>query len=167
MRRRAFSLMLYAMALLPCLLVSNAAQAFILETLNEQRVNFMDYVEDDRWTLVMIWATDCIPCEEQKPALEAFYQKHSAAGEASVLGLVLDGRENREEMEKLNELHNPTYTNLVLLADVFHDQFQTLVGKDFRTTPTFLVFDNKGGFRGTFNGYLPFEQVSGLISTQN
>ncbi|MFK7992693.1 MAG: TlpA family protein disulfide reductase [Granulosicoccus sp.] len=155
-----------AVVLSLCLCISHVTHAFQLQALDESRVNLMDYVNKDRWTLVMFWATDCIPCEEQKPALEAFHRQHSASL-ATVVGVAIDGMENREEIDKLNKLHDPSYPNLVVFTDVFHRQYKELVGKPFRTTPTFLVFDSKGQLQGNLYGYIDFDALTQHIATQN
>lgn len=166
MKIRAYRRHLQVMVLMACLIVSNLVHAFQLQALDEQRVNLMDYVGDERWTLVMFWATDCIPCEEQKPALEAFHRQHSDSI-ASVVGVAIDGMENRDEIDKLNKLHDPSYPNLVVFTDVFHRQYQELVGKPFRTTPTFLVFDSNGQLQGNLYGYIDFDALTQHITTQN
>lgn len=166
MNKRAYRGFSRVLALMVCMMAGNAVQAFQLQALDEQRVNLMDYVGDGRWTLVMFWATDCIPCEEQKPALEAFHQQHSPAL-ASVVGVAIDGMENRVEIDKLNALHDPSYQNLVVFSDVFHRQYEELVGKPFRTTPTFLVFDADGQLQGNLYGYIDFDALTRHITAQN
>ncbi|MFK8083083.1 MAG: TlpA family protein disulfide reductase [Granulosicoccus sp.] len=166
MNKRLHHHLLLLLALLPVLLLSHPLHAFQLQSMDEERVNLLDYVGNDRWTLVMFWATDCVPCEEQKPALEAFHQQHGDAV-ASVVGVAIDGMENRDEIDKLNQLHDPSYPNLVVFTDVFHRQYQELVGKPFRTTPTFLVFDAQGELQGNLYGYIDFEALSRHIVAQN
>lgn len=166
MKKRTYSRFSLMMALLSCLLAGNSAQAFQLQALDEERVNLMDYVGDGRWTLVMFWATDCIPCEEQKPALEAFHQQLSP-NQASVVGVAIDGMENKVEIDKLNKLHDPSYPNLVVFTDVFYRQYQELVGKPFRTTPTFLVFGPNGQLQGNLYGYIDFDALTRHVTAQN
>jgi len=148
-----------------CLLLCNIAQAFQLQSMDASRVNLMDYMGDDSWTVVMFWATDCIPCEEQKPALEAFHQKHKN-GIAKVVGVVIDGMESKSEIDVIMNHHAPTYPNLVAFNDVFHRQYNELVGRPFRTTPTFLVFDPTGTLQGNLYGYIDFEALSQHVSQQ-
>ena len=154
--------------LLVLVLWAGTAQAFelILENLDKERVFLHDYVGDGRWTIVMLWATDCIPCEEQKPAFEAFHQQHKDT-DASVLGIATDGLGNESEVYKLIELHQPTYPNLVALSDVFPRQYQELVGKQFRVTPTYLVFSPQGDLWGSISGDMNFDDLSQFVSAQN
>ena len=161
---RRFFLML---SLVTCLAVNIPVHAFQLQSLDEQRVDLLDYVGDEHWTVVMFWSTDCIPCEEQKPALEAFHQRHTSNGTASVVGVAIDGMENRVDIDKLNALHKPSYPNLVVFTDVFHRQYKELVGKPFRITPTFLVFDSAGQLQGNLYGYIDFDALSQHITAHN
>lgn len=142
------------------------AQAFLLESLDKERVDLLDYVGDGRWTVIMFWSTDCVSCEEQKPAFEAFHQKHKD-NVAKVMGIALDGMENESGIQKLIDLHQPSYTNLVVYTDVFYRQYEELVGKPFRITPTYLIFDSQGKIEGTVYGYMDFDALADHITTQN
>lgn len=148
------------------LLASGGAQAFQLQDMDGERVNLLDYVGDGSWTLMMFWATDCVACEEQKPALEAFHHLHR--GEvAKVVGVVTDGFEKKDEIDKLMALHDPSYPNLVVFTDVFRRQYQELTNKPFRVTPTFLVFGPDGQLRGNLYGYIDFNAISQHVTSQN
>lgn len=145
---------------------SGGAQAFQLQDLDEQRVNLLDFVDEGRWTVVMFWATDCIPCEEQKPALELFHQRFSPET-ASVVGVAIDGVEMMDEILKINEHHQPSYPNLVAFSDVYQRQYEELVGKPFRITPTYLIFDQTGKLHGNVYGNLDLDDLAGYIAAQN
>ena len=173
MQRSLFSLWAQRLLFMACLsvvlastLVSTTANAFLLQNMDEQRVELMDYLDDDRWTLVMFWRRDCVQCEEQKPAFEAFYQQHKNLN-ATVLGIATDGMEYKDDIDALIAYNKPTYPNLVVFTDVFHRQYQELVGKPFRATPTFLLFDPQGNVRGSLFGYINFEEIAGYISSQS
>lgn len=142
---------------------SQMSHAFLLETMDRQRVDLTDYIANDRWTLMMFWATDCVACEEQKPALEAFY-RNNLDGAATVVGIATDGVEFQEQIEKLNKLHNPSYPNFMAYSDVFRRQYEELAGKEFRITPTFLLFDADGNLHGRKYGYLDFSGLQQLVS---
>jgi len=146
-----------AIALVLCL--PSRALAFQLQAMDESRVNLMDYVSDDKWTVVMFWSTDCFVCEEQKPALETFHLENRSTL-AEVVGVATDGMEKRGEIERLNQLHNPSYPNLVAFSDVFLRQFEELVGKPYRASPTFVIFDPQGNVFGRLFGYVDFEALA-------
>ena len=150
-------------ALASMLLGTGLVHAFQLQSMDASRVDLNDYVGGGRWTLVMFWSTDCIPCEQQKPMIEAFHHDHEAV-DARVVGIALDGMEAREEIEKLVERHNPSYPNLVVFTDVFHRQFKELTGKDFRATPTYLLFDPSGNLAGTRTGMIERAALEAVVA---
>ena len=144
---------------------AGSAQAFQLQSLDERRVDLLDYVVEGRWTVVMFWATDCIPCEQQKPALEEFHQKYSP-DTTSVVGVAIDGFDMIDEIRKINAHHQPSYPNLVAFNDVYQRQYEELVGKPFRITPTYLIFDKAGQLHGNVYGNLDLDDLAGYIAAQ-
>lgn len=151
---------------LVAMVLSVTASAFQLQSLNAERVDLTDYLVDDRWNLVMFWSIDCIPCEQQKPMIEEFHQTHQQK-DAVVLGVALDGMENKDEINVLIEKHDPSYPNLVVFTDVFHRQFKEMTGHDFRATPTYLLFTPEGELAGTRVGPIEREMIEEIVSSKN
>lgn len=146
-------------------LFASHTHAFQLQSLEADRVNLDEYVGDGRWTLVMFWSTDCIPCEQQKPMLEEFHQDHHKT-RAAVVGIALDGMENKAGIDELIELHDPSYPNLVVFTDVFQRQFKELTGKDFRATPTYLLYTPDGQLAGSRAGPIERDFIEGIIASK-
>ena len=155
--------LLVSLTLVSMLLGTGFAHAFQLQSMDASRVDLNDYVGGGRWTLVMFWSTDCIPCEQQKPMIEAFHHDHEAV-DARVVGIALDGMEARAEIQKLVDRHNPSYPNLVVFTDVFHRQFKELTGKDFRATPTYLLFDPSGELAGARTGMIERAELEAVVT---
>lgn len=153
--------------LLACalLLAGSNASAFQLQAMDKSRVNLLNYVGDGSWTLVMFWSTDCIPCEEQKPMIEDFHRTHRASN-AKVVGIALDGMENYEGIKKLVDYHDPSYPNLVVFTDVFHRQYQELTTKQFRATPTYLLFSPNGQLAGTRTGKIERAMLESIVTAK-
>lgn len=148
---------------LTLLLTAAPLHAFQLQALNADRVNLNDYVGNGRWTLVMFWSTDCIPCEEQKPMIEAFHSDHHDK-DAQVVGIALDGMQNIGGIQKLVDHHSPSYPNLVVFSDVFHRQYQELTGKSFRATPTYMLYDPSGAVAGVRAGKIERTMLESIVS---
>jgi len=146
-------------------LFSASASAFQLQALDASRVHLKDYIGDGRWTLIMFWSTDCIPCEEQKPMIESFHQQHHEK-DARVVGIALDGMENYPGIKQLVDKHQPTYPNLVVFTDVFHRQYLEMTGKDFRATPTYLLFSPDGNLAGTRAGKIERALLESVVASQ-
>jgi len=147
--------------LLLSIIICAPVHSFQLETLDGERDNLMRYIGDDHWTLVFLWATDCVPCEAEKPMIESFHNKFKDHG-AVVVGLVLDGREKLSDIEALIERHKPSYPNLVVYTDVFPKQYKELTGSNVRVTPTYLLFKPDSTLAGVHIG--PIDEQA-LIAT--
>ena len=139
------------------------AGAFELQRLDAVRANLEDFVGEGRWTLVQLWTTDCVPCERQKPMLEAFHRDHHER-DARVVGIALDGPKAIEEIERVVERTAPSYVTLVAFDDVFAEQFAALTGRAFRATPTYLLYDPSGAFAGVHTGPIARERVEAVIA---
>ena len=159
---RAVSRLLLLFALLA---VALPTSAFELQRLNAERVDLGDFVGNGRWTLVQLWTTDCIPCERQKPMLEAFHRDH-VDSDARVVGIALDGPAAIEEIERVVARHAPSYTTLVAFDDVFARQFAELTGRDFRATPTYLLFRPDGAYAGVHTGPIERERVEAILAAE-
>lgn len=147
------------------LIVANPLSAFQLQSLSADRVHLNDYLVKGRWNLIMFWSTDCIPCEQQKPMIEAFHQAHKDR-DAVVLGIALDGLEMIDEINVLMQKNDPSYPNLVVFTDVFHRQFKELTGQNFRATPTYLLFTPEGDLAGTRAGPIEREFIEQIVSSR-
>ena len=144
------------------LLCANAQAAFLMQSLAGDRVDLHKYIGHGQWTLVMLWTTDCVPCEEQKPMIQSFHDEHSGK-RAQVIGLALDGPAKQSEIEELIAQHQPTYTNLVAFDDVFARQFQEETGKPYSVTPTYLFYKPDGSLLGVHAGKISREALDAVV----
>ena len=136
---------------------------FLMQSLDGNRVDLHDYLGKGQWTLVMLWTTDCIPCEEQKPMIQDFHNTYKDSS-ASVVGLALDGPAKQVEIDKLIEHHMPNYTNLVAFDDVFARQFNEETGKPFSVTPTYVFYRPNGELLGVHAGKVSRQALDAVVS---
>ena len=144
-------------------LASIEASAFDLKKRSAQPIDFQSLVGDGRWTLVMLWAIDCIPCEAQKPMIDDFHVSHVDA-DARVVGVALDGI---SEISGINEViaRTPTrFPHFVADARGFYSEFKARTGTDFRATPTYLLYDRDGNFAGAHVGPIQRHALEQVIS---
>ncbi len=144
--------------------VHGTGWAFELTDLDEKKVNLHDFTGDGRWTLVMFWATDCIPCEQQKPMIEAFHREHEK-NKAHVVGVALDGIEKVNELRSIIKKNNTSYPNLVVYTDVYNEQFKHETGKEIRATPTYILYKPDGSYAGASTGPVTPQQLDSIVST--
>jgi len=135
-----------------CLLAftaSNASASFLMQNLRGEKVDLHAYLGQGQWTLVMLWTTDCIPCDESN---------------ARVIGLALDGPDKQNEIEKLIEKHQPNYVNLITFDDVFPRQFEEQTGKTFSVTPTYVFYKPDGELMGVHVGKVSREALESVVA---
>lgn len=140
------------LSLVMLLLCSQTVHAsFLMQDLKGNRVDLLQYVGNGQWSLVLLWTTDCAPCEAQKPMIEDFHKAHRD-GVARVIGVALDGPAQQRAIDALIAKHQPSYPNLVAYDDVFHKQFLTETGRSFSVTPTYLLYRPDGELYGVHTG---------------
>ena len=92
-----------ALAALPTLAADPAA--LVVQTLDGSSFDLAH--ERGRVVLVHYWATWCVPCREEMPALEAFYRKYREHG-LDVIALSVDrGRDLDEVRRMMGAYHFP------------------------------------------------------------
>ena len=86
-----------------------------------------------RWVLVNLWASWCVPCREEAPALERFYTDERGRG-TTVLGINVQDNEG-DAVSFLRE-HPTTYPQLRSVGDERSDAFgSTGVPENFLVDP--------------------------------
>ncbi len=147
------------------LLVSMQAQAFLVTDFDGNRIDTNDYVGDGRWTVVMIWALQCVPCEQQKPTVEAFHEKYKDS-KAHVLGLVMDGHEYMPQIKEFVDKKPTKFPSHVVFGDVFSEQIMTETGKNFPISPGYLVYSPTGELKLALNGKININELVGYLESQ-
>jgi len=134
-----------------------------LKSLEYQEVSLNKVVSDGKYTLVMIWATDCVPCEAQKPMIEQFHAEYHST-KATVIGIANDGMGLIEEISSLIEKNNPSYPNYVASPKTFSSDFEIATGKKFRATPTYIMYNPEGSVMGVAVGPITRDKLDNIIS---
>lgn len=111
-----------------------------LLTVAGDRADITSHFDDDKWTLVMIWATDCHVCKEQKPMISAAYKERKDL-DLNVFGIALDGRERLQKVQRYIEDHQPAFPNYVGDFAIVSFNYEVLTEEALRGTPTYLLFN--------------------------
>jgi thiol-disulfide isomerase/thioredoxin len=120
-------------------------------------------VGNGRWKLVMIWATDCPICKQQKPVISAFHNAHKDK-DAEVFGIALDGRQGLVAVNKYLKQHTVTFPNYVGEFSSIAANYQRLTEEDLRGTPTYLLFNPEGELKGNNPGPISVDAIEAFIA---
>jgi len=86
-----------------------------------------------KWVLVNLWASWCIPCREEAPALERFYRRERSH-DTAVIGINV--QDNRDDALSFLHSHPTTYTQLRSVGDERSSAFgSTGVPENFLVDP--------------------------------
>ncbi len=154
-----------ALLLFSLFFFSSQTQAFLVSDFKGNRVDVQDYIGGGLWTVVMLWQLDCIPCEEQKPAVEAFHNKYKSSS-AHVVGLVMDGHEYMPQIQAFVDKKPTAFPSHVVFGDVFGDQIVKETGKDFPAAPGYLVYSPDGELKLALNSRININELIGYIENQ-
>jgi thiol-disulfide isomerase/thioredoxin len=134
-----------------------------VRTLEGKFTTLSQYFEKDKWTLVMLWTTDCGVCQREYPEISKFHDKHKDI-DAKVLGVSLDGYSHLEKIKKhINEMPM-TFENLIGEVTVVAFNYETATEEPLRGTPTFLMFNPQGQLVGHNPGPVKPEALEKFIS---
>ncbi len=147
------------------LLMSFNVQAFLVTDFSGNRVNVRDLAGDGRWMVVMLWQLQCVLCEQQKPTLEAFHEKHKQS-KAHVVGLATDGHEYMAEIKQFFDKKPTAFPSHVVFGDVFSDQIFKETGKSFATSPGYLIYSPDGELQQAINGRIDINELVDYIENQ-
>ncbi len=125
-----------------------------------------DYTGNGKWTVVMIWASDCHVCNSEA---EQYVQYHEANNKqkAVVLGITLDGQSKKTEAEAFIKRNDVTFTNLIGEPEEVATLFETLTGGSWVGTPTFLIYNPAGELKAAQPGAVPTELIDEFIQQQS
>jgi peroxiredoxin len=124
-----------------------------------------DYKGKGKWTIVMMWASDCHVCNQEAHQYVDFHKKHQST-DATVLGISLDGAEKKTDAEGFLKKHNLNFPNLIGEPNDVAAVFSDLTGDSFRGTPTFLIFSPDGDLRAQQVGAVPTDLIEQFMVSE-
>jgi peroxiredoxin len=117
-----------------------------------------EYIGRGQWTVVAVWSADCPICRRDIYHMAFFHAEHKTK-KAAVLGLSIDGFENRKKAAAFIDEQGLDFPNLI--GDI--DDPTRLSGRRFIGTPTYYVFTPEGRFAAEHVGSATQEQMETLI----
>ena len=122
-----------------------------------------NYTDDGKWLIVMIWASDCIACNNDARSYSDLHTRHKN-GNASVLGLSIDGDIKREEAIAFTKWHEISFPNLIGNPDAVESYYAQLTHTAWVGTPSFLIFNPQGTLEAKQAGAIPAELLEQFLN---
>lgn len=140
------------------------AQAAGLTDLEGKPRNFEDFTGDGKWTVVMIWASDCHVCNREAHQYVDFHTFHKD-NDARVLGISLDGPSGVADAKQFVDRHSVNFPNLIGEPQTVARLYTQRTGQSLQGTPTFMVIDPSGKVRAADAGAIPAEVIGEFIAS--
>jgi peroxiredoxin len=158
-----------SMALLLTLSATVLAQSDSLSVFSDMDGNpqqLEDYTGDGKWLVVMIWASDCHICNMEAPTYNTFHEAQRGKN-ISVLGISMDGEENKAAAKKFTERHNLSFPNLIGEPGMVSLYYAAMTQESLRGTPTFLVYNPDGEIVAAQAGAVSVDAIESFIAKKN
>ena len=133
---------------------------------NGDIVDLDTMIGQGKWTLVMIWATNCHICHEQKPKISAFHDKHKDT-DAHVVGIALDGPERMDAIKAYIEKNKPTFPSYAGDIAIVASHYLAMTEESLRGTPTYLLFNPEGELLGNNPGPLSVDAIERFMARKS
>lgn len=121
-----------------------------------------EYIGKGKWTVVMIWASDCRVCNHEVHNYIDFHFVHSDR-DATVLGISIDGRAGKADAKAFIKRHQVNFPNLIGEPEAVADWFTGLTGARWIGTPTFLIYAPDGELKAQQVGAVPTPIIEDFI----
>ena len=152
--------------LMPSLVTAMQGAGVIMQDLDGAFHGLGEYTGQGKWTVVMLWASDCPVCNQEIGAYVKFYEAHQGR-DAAVVGISLDGAEKREDAGRFVTRHRVSFPNLIDEPRDVAQFYSAMTGQRWLGTPTFMVFAPDGARRGAQVGAVPPEVIEAFIARES
>ena len=119
-----------------------------------------------KWTLVMIWATNCHICKIQKPEMSAFHNERKDV-DAHIVGIALDGPKHVDIINQYIEDNNVSFPTFVGDTAIIASHYFGMTEENLRGTPTYLLFNPEGELLANNPGLLTVEALENFIASRS
>lgn len=143
--------------------VVHASNWVEVRTLDGKITTLSQHFEEGKWTLVMLWTTNCGICIKEYPTISEFHDKHKNT-DAKVIGVSLDGYSQLDQITQHIDDMPMTFENLIGEVSVVSFNYQSSTEEPLRGTPTFMMFNPQGQLVGHNPGPVKIEALEKFIS---
>jgi peroxiredoxin len=113
----------------------------VLKDLDGRDANVNQYIGKGKWVVVAIWAHDCPICNAEIYQMTFFHDEHYKK-DAMVLGVSIDGYENKDKALAFIDRHAINFPNLIAEPDA--SVLAKFGAGPFIGTPTFYLYTPEG-----------------------
>ena len=139
-------------------LVLAAAPDVRLQDVDGKDHHVGEFIGRGKWTVVAVWSADCPICRRDIYHMTFFYDEHRKT-DATVLGLSVDGFDNRAKAKGFIEEQSLNFPNLIGESE----DASRLSGAMFIGTPTYYFFSPEGKFMTQRIGPVTQQQAEQII----
>jgi peroxiredoxin len=147
---------------LTLLLLSTGTFAGGLKDFSGNTASIEDFTGNNKWLVVMFWASDCHVCNAEAHQYIDFHALHSEDN-ASVLGISLDGNSKKQAAQTFIDRHMVNFPNLIGEPQDVASLFTSLTGEPWIGTPTFLIYSPQGELKARQVGAAPAQLIDEYI----
>lgn len=147
------------------LLMATFATASLANPLSDMSGNpkeIKDFIEQGKWLVVMIWASDCHVCNAEAHNYVAFHELHHDI-DAKVLGITVDGEDNKGAAEAFIKRHKLNFPNLIAEGAQVAELYTDLTGVNLAGTPAFLIYGPEGNLQAQQVGAVPTDLIEDFM----
>ncbi len=137
-----------------------------LRDFDGQDKELADFKGSGKWLVVMIWASDCHVCNGEAYQYVDFHEMNED-GQASVLGISMDGQAGIDDAIAFVERHSVTFPNLIGEPRDVARLYTELTGESFVGTPSLIIFDPSGQLRARQAGAVPTTVIEDFIRRES
>lgn len=152
-------LLVLCLAFVPALVVAESP----FKDMSGETRTVEEFTGEGKWTVVMIWASDCHVCNREIHNYVDFHFVH-ADKDARVLGISIDGWAGKDDAADFIERHKVDFPNLIGNVDAVADWFMRQSGARWAGTPTFLLYNPEGELKAQQVGAVPVDLIEEFIS---
>lgn len=135
-----------------------AAPDVTMKDFNGKVRNANEFIGKGKWTVVAFWAHNCPICNQEIHQMSFFHDAHRKK-DANVLGVSIDGYDNKALAQRFVDDHGLGFTNLLIdPMDVERFGAGRLLG-----TPTYYLYAPDGSFVAKKVGAASQEQIEALM----
>jgi len=156
-----------AVSMIVCLAAAlSTAQADnvpVFQTLDGKESNLENHLGQGKWSVVILWAHGCHVCNQEAEQYAQFHDDHIEKN-AGVLGISIDGLDEREQAQEFVIRHDLPFPNLTAETEAVMRWYQGQTGAPFLGTPTILIYGPAGKLKAAQAGAVPTEIIEKFIA---